>query len=215
MYREYEIIFPRYDIFYYDDSDDDTSEYVTLFKDLLAVLNIQIDVEWLRDKFYSYNAGEGDFLVFHNADDAECFISIDCFCDYTDQLDMAMIGIRVTEKNADEAKAAIESLGISWMYGNDCSVREVRDDGLKSKTINYDNFLLECALIDIEKQRARTKKSFESSGIGYHSINSEATIKKDKRIREKKHQPIFHYINGVEVVFKSVSTHSRDCCLFS
>ena len=199
MYREHQLIYPRYDLFLWDDLNDDYCEFVPIFADLLGALGVQIDAGWLRDKFFSYHAGEGDLLVFHRADDAECFISIDCFCDYTDQMDMVGIGVRAGEAVVDVARAALENLGRSGYFGDRLFVQEVRDDRLKLSANNYENFILEQALDAKEEQEARRNQSFSEHGMGYLSLNSEASIKRAERLRIQKHQPIHHYVDGAVV----------------
>jgi hypothetical protein len=195
MYKEYELLFPRDEIF-----NDNENDFSDLFKKLLVVLKIEISMELLKTKCCDeYNAGEGDLLVFHNVEDTETFISIDLFCHYTDQLDITVIGIRVHEDIADRAKEILVNISQSYWHKehgtSNLYIEEHFDNKLKLKTINYENSVFERALQQNREHRYKTEQMFKIKGIGYREIVSDKANERKRRIEQQKHQPIFHYVN--------------------
>jgi len=192
MYKEYELVFPRFDIIF-----DEAAR--RLFGELLALLDIGIDMEWLENKFDEYNTGEGDIFVFHNAVDMECFVLLDCFWDYTDQLDFALIGIRVHEKFAAEAKTALKNLaGTYWCEDSLEPVKELYGNELKLKSENYENFVLINALKEIEEYR-RKLESQNTINLTYRSTGNKEWLERKRKIELQKHQPVFHYADKIKL----------------
>ena len=180
MYKEYSLCFPRYDLV---EEDEDS---IVSFRKLLAIMEIEIDLNWLSNHLYdNFILGEGDIYVFHNSTDMESFLLLDCFCYETDQLDTAMVELRVSEEKSALVRAALEELRLTFWGRNDCLVRENYNDELKIKSITYNNFTIEN-----ERKKSIAWRKYLETEVKVIFIGEEKTKK------TKIHQPIIHYLNG-------------------
>ena len=180
MYKEYSLCFPRYDLV---EEDEDS---IVSFRKLLAIMEIEIDLNWLSNHLYdNFILGEGDIYVFHNSTDMESFLLLDCFCYETDQLDTAMVELRVSEEKSALVRAALEELRLTFWGRNDCLVRENYNDELKIKSITYNNFTIEN-----ERKKSIAWRKYLESEVKVIFIGNKETKK------SKIHQPIIHNLNG-------------------